>query len=63
MDGGGGMSEQETCEWWDEDGVWASSCGIAFVFNEGDPAENKFNFCYNCGKPIRVESKTQETDQ
>ena len=54
------MNEKEACEWWDEDGVWISSCGVAFQFNEGDPKENGFAFCYKCGKPIRVEPKPQE---
>jgi hypothetical protein len=40
------------CEWWDEDGVWNSSCGVAFEFTDGSPDENGFGFCFKCGKPI-----------
>ena len=57
------MNDTETCEWWDEDGVWASSCGVAFVFNEGDPKENEFNFCYRCGKRIEVKPVVGDEDE
>lgn len=53
---------EETCEWWDEDGVWASSCGVAFQFDEGYPAENGFKFCYRCGKKIEVKPVVNEDD-
>lgn len=45
----------DACKWWDEDGCWASDCGVMFQFNEGDPTENGFNYCYKCGKRIEVE--------
>lgn len=41
------------CQWTeDEDGVWHTGCGTAFCFDTDGPAENKFNFCYRCGKPL-----------
>lgn len=50
------MSEtkKETCEWWEEYGVWFSDCGVAFEFTVDGPKENNFNFCYECGKMIDV---------
>lgn len=54
------MHNKETCEWWDEDGVWVSSCGAAFHFEDGGPKDNDFNFCYKCGKPLRVEAEQGE---
>ena len=43
------------CKWTeDTDGYWRSECGDAFVFNEGTPPENGFNFCCFCGKEISV---------
>lgn len=56
------MNNEAKCEWWDEDGVWASSCGVAFQFNDGGPEDNAFAFCYNCGKPIDVKVKAQEEE-
>ena len=31
---------------------WDTSCGEKFCFNDGSPAENKFNFCPHCGRRI-----------
>jgi hypothetical protein len=34
---------------------WNQSCGdYPFVFANGGPAENKFQFCPNCGRPLEV---------
>lgn len=56
------MHNKGTCEWWDEDGVWVSSCGAAFHFEDGGPKDNDFNFCYKCGKPLRVEAELESED-
>ena len=46
--------EPTHCYWfWDDDGFWKSDCGVAFVFEVGGPKENKFKFCYKCGKHIK----------
>ena len=29
--------------------VWESTCGNAFVLNEGTPEENEMNYCPYCG--------------
>lgn len=41
------------CTWEpDDDGVWNTSCGNAFVFNDDGPDANGFKFCPYCGKPL-----------
>ncbi len=43
------------CKWThDDDGIWNSACGKAFVLNDGTPAENSMKFCHACGKPLRA---------
>lgn len=47
-----------TCNWrvtddWDTP-VWETSCGESFVFSEGGPTENSFNFCHSCGKRLVI---------
>jgi hypothetical protein len=32
--------------------IWYGECGAIFMFNEGNPKENDFNFCHKCGKKI-----------
>jgi hypothetical protein len=46
----------ESCLWGEDvaDGVWETSCGHAFEFNAGDPADNEFLFCPYCGKPLKT---------
>ena len=45
----------EPCLWGqDEDGMWETSCGRAFEFNDGDPADNAFLFCPFCGKQLKT---------
>lgn len=54
------MSEaNDTCKWWDEDGCWASDCGVLFEFTVDGPTQNGFNYCYKCGKRIEVEIQTE----
>jgi len=56
----GGGGEAGVCLWstayGDENDMWESSCGIAFVFNDGGPEDNSFRFCHGCGKRIEVAS-------
>lgn len=41
------------CEWRsDDDGVWHSSCGIAWTLEADGPEENGMNFCPRCGRPL-----------
>ena len=56
------MDKKETCEWWDEDGVWYSSCGVVFEFTCDGPKENEFHFCYKCGLPIEVNPVAPKED-
>lgn len=48
----------ETCDWTiDADPYgekWDTSCGTAYCFEAGDPEDNHYKFCPNCGKPLRV---------
>ena len=45
--------ENYDCEWNDDDeGMFETECGNAFVFTDGGPADNGFRFCPYCGKPI-----------
>jgi len=40
------------CEWKledDEEGVWYSACGDAWIFEEGTPADNMMKYCPFCG--------------
>jgi hypothetical protein len=46
----------EVCIWkQDEDGVYQSGCGDAWVFEDGTPADNHVRFCPFCGLPLVVE--------
>lgn len=48
--------EAVSCEWTSSDdpdmGWWETSCGEAWTFIDGGPAENKMKFCPYCGKPL-----------
>lgn len=44
------------CKWsFDDDGYWKSACGITWVFNDGGPIENEYNFCQKCGGKVVLE--------
>jgi len=46
------------CEWkQDQDGNWDTGCKNAFIFTDGGPWENGFNFCPYCGKRIGVKEE------
>lgn len=58
--------EVPTCTWdEDEDGVWTTACGEAWVFNDGGstPAENNVRFCHSCGKGCAAVPFTPEPDE
>ena len=46
----------DVCEWTDdEDGVWHTGCGNAFVLDPyGTPAEHGMTYCPYCGREIRA---------
>jgi hypothetical protein len=54
------LENPEPCIWLrDEDmhgtEYWNQSCGnFPFVFANGGPAQSKFQFCPNCGRPLEV---------
>ncbi len=52
----------ETCEWCDDyDGVWQTTCGNAWQFNNGGPINNKMKFCPYCGKSL-IEKRIEADD-
>ena len=54
----------EPCLWGqDEDGVWETSCGHGFEFNDGDPADNAFLFCPYCGKQLKTLVYEEEPEE
>lgn len=48
---------------WSYDEYWSSPCGVEFVFDNDGPTENKFKFCYGCGKPIEIVRDKGENDE
>lgn len=55
----------KTCiwhKWVDPDGgaVWNTACGEDFMLIEGEPTDNLYNFCPNCGgKLLEAKSESQ----
>lgn len=46
---------ERTCTWQsDQDGVYSTECGHAFVFNDGTPEQNNQRFCGYCGGGLIV---------
>lgn len=45
---------QTSCAWtFDSDVMaWRSSCGHAWVFNDGGPSDNGVRHCHNCGRVV-----------
>lgn len=53
---------QTPCTWTQqEEGEWETSCGNAFVFEDGTPAENDHKFCPCCGHPLAQKLYEPET--
>lgn len=49
------MPATDNCTWTlsgDENDTWFSSCGEAYSFIDGGPADNNHQFCHVCGKPL-----------
>lgn len=54
------------CVWkphdnWEEQ-YWSSSCGEDWAFTEGDPEENRVNFCQGCGGKVVIAPNQQDQD-
>lgn len=41
--------------WREEDAVWWTDCGCAFMLEAGKPAENKYRGCPNCIRKVVCE--------
>jgi len=50
------MSEPETTRWTLDsygDGIWScEKCDLEWCFTDGEPEENKVNYCPVCGRKI-----------
>lgn len=45
------------CEWTDDDDdFYETTCGHAFTFTEGTPADNQFVYCPYCGCKIKEQA-------
>lgn len=50
-------AERVACNWQltdDDNMIYESACGEAWVFNDGGPKENNVRFCQGCGKPVNL---------
>lgn len=50
-------AERVACNWSltdDDNMIYESACGEAWVFNDGGPKENNVRFCQGCGKPVNL---------
>ena len=56
IDSASGSPTPPTCEWFDDDDGWHSSCGKDWEFTYDGPTENGLDFCMKCGKPVVVET-------
>jgi hypothetical protein len=56
-----GADPMETnCRWKeDDDGVWETACQHAFVFSDGSPAQNGFEFCPYCGGKLVIQNEPE----
>lgn len=49
-----------SCYWSeDDDGIWQTSCGNAFVFTADGPIENGFKNCPYCGRYLQTKEYLQ----
>ena len=49
------IAARKTCCWeYDSEGNYHSECGNAFIFGDGGPVENEFEFCPYCGSRLAV---------
>lgn len=43
------------CTWTeDSEGYYSTTCGEAYVFNDGTPTQNNACFCHHCGGKLEV---------
>lgn len=48
-------NQETVCKWEESEfGIYLTSCGGAFEFNEGTPKQNDANFCPYCGKILET---------
>lgn len=54
--------EDAVCEWQydDHDCKWASNCGEAWQFMDGDPDENNVRYCQGCGRKVKIQQQTNQ---
>jgi len=54
----------KACEWAQEEdsGIWNSSCGSTWSFNDDGPTENGMNFCHCCGMRLIVRDAVVESE-
>ncbi|MHA6138457.1 hypothetical protein ACX3YC_13610 [Pseudomonas mohnii] len=54
----------KACEWTQEEdsGIWNSSCGSTWSFNDDGPTENGMNFCHCCGMRLIVRDAVVESE-
>lgn len=41
------------CIWTETGEMWETTCGNAFVLNDGTPADNEMKFCCYCGGQLK----------
>lgn len=58
------MTETKSCLWSrntdDDNCMYETTCGNAFMFNDGTPKDNGFRYCCYCGNPMLVNHFTDE---
>lgn len=47
----------------DDEDVYETSCGAAWVFTEGGPGENGVRYCHKCGGLVEVIYPAFERDE
>jgi hypothetical protein len=59
------MLTSNACLWREEygDEEYQTSCGKAFVLNDGTPKDNDMLFCCFCGKLLREERGASEPEE
>jgi len=57
--------KKPTCLWTEDDdeGIWHTSCGAAWTFEDGGPKDNKMNFCMACGRELEEQERDGEKEK
>ena len=64
----GDDAARQPCTWtqtdpsWDDCNTWETTCGEAYIFIDGGPAENRAKFCCYCGAPIMAKPYVYEDE-